>query len=169
MRTGDLDTASQRYKYHSKVGWRLIFARLLLGHLEQTASPGDYDLIVAAPTYTGPPEYRDPHTQAVLTAAAAEDLPGRWPFDTHDPPALIAIGPQPRSAGGGYAAKAEAAARLAGTVAVPRPERVAGRRLLLYDDVFTTGQTLNALAHALRRAGAAEVSAVVLARAPWRD
>ncbi len=38
--------------------------------------------------------------------------------------------------------------------------------LLLIDDVMTTGASLHALATCLRRAGAAEVSALVLARTP---
>lgn len=40
----------------------------------------------------------------------------------------------------------------------------AGRRVVLVDDVATSGATLNAAARALRRAGAAEVDALVFAR-----
>lgn len=43
------------------------------------------------------------------------------------------------------------------------------RRVLLVDDVATTGATLTAAARALRRAGAAEVTAVVAARASGRS
>ncbi len=48
---------------------------------------------------------------------------------------------------------------------VARPEAVRGRRVLLIDDVLTTGATVNAAAAALRRAGAAHVGVFTLARA----
>jgi ComF family protein len=44
-------------------------------------------------------------------------------------------------------------------------KRVEGRHVLLVDDVLTTGSTLDAAAHALKQAGAAFVSAVVVSRA----
>jgi ComF family protein len=50
------------------------------------------------------------------------------------------------------------------TFAVARPERISGRRLLLVDDVFTTGTTVNECAKALRKVGSAEVYVVTLAR-----
>jgi len=44
--------------------------------------------------------------------------------------------------------------------------RVSGKRLMLIDDVLTTGATLVAAAQALSAAGAADVGAVTFARAP---
>ena len=43
---------------------------------------------------------------------------------------------------------------------------IQGQRVVLVDDVMTTGSTLREAAHALRRAGAARVTALVFARTP---
>ncbi|MFL6259393.1 MAG: ComF family protein [Thermoanaerobaculia bacterium] len=49
---------------------------------------------------------------------------------------------------------------------VPRPERVRGLHILLVDDVATTGATLDAAAAALKKAGAAAITALVAGRTP---
>ena len=48
------------------------------------------------------------------------------------------------------------------------PGGVAGRAVLVVDDVMTTGSTLNSITLALHAQGAAHISAVVLARTPFR-
>lgn len=57
---------------------------------------------------------------------------------------------------------AERRLHLAGAFRVTRP--LAGRRLAIVDDVLTTGATVNALARALRAAGATHVEAWTVAR-----
>jgi predicted amidophosphoribosyltransferase len=47
------------------------------------------------------------------------------------------------------------------------PTAVVGQRIIVIDDVFTTGNTLNAVARRLREAGAAAVAGITLARQPW--
>jgi ComF family protein len=63
---------------------------------------------------------------------------------------------------------AERAALLADVFAVPGREacRIAGRRVLLVDDVITSGATASACARALLAAGAARVDAIAVARVP---
>jgi predicted amidophosphoribosyltransferase len=54
---------------------------------------------------------------------------------------------------------------LRGAFEVINLSAVRGRRIVLVDDVMTTGTTLSACARALKRAGAEQVMGVTLARA----
>lgn len=51
-----------------------------------------------------------------------------------------------------------------GAFAVRRPRAIAGQRVLLIDDVFTTGATVSSCAAALKEAGAIEVFVLTVAR-----
>ena len=55
-------------------------------------------------------------------------------------------------------------ANIAGAYRVPDPERVRGRRILLLDDIVTTGSTFSECAATLREAGAAQVVCAAVAR-----
>lgn len=54
---------------------------------------------------------------------------------------------------------------VSGAFALRHPEAVTGRNIVLIDDVFTTGATMNECALVLKKAGAAHVTAFTLARA----
>jgi len=51
-----------------------------------------------------------------------------------------------------------------GAFSVKMPKRLNGQNVILIDDVFTTGATLEACARALKKAGAARVDSICLAR-----
>jgi competence protein ComFC len=75
--------------------------------------------------------------------------------------ALAKIAPRPPQAGLSAAARLENAA---GVYRARLPARLMGKRLLLVDDVFTTGATVEACTRALLRAGARSVDVLTLAR-----
>jgi predicted amidophosphoribosyltransferase len=167
--SGELRVRIHRYKYEGRTGWALIFGRLLLGWLDANAADDPPDLIVANPTYRDPDAPGPGHVEAIIRSAAQEDLLGRWPFDLHDPPAIIKTQPTEKSAGRTAAAKRAAARDLRSVLAIPDPARTAGRNILVFDDVCTTGSQFNAVADCLLDDGkAANVRALALARAPWR-
>lgn len=167
-KTGALDKAIKALKYNGKTGWATIFGRVLVGYLDsQEDAFADVDLIVPSPGFG---DRR--HTELVIEAAAIEASrgPGRtWPFDSLDPPAIVKTAETPAFTGKKWKQRHEIAeGPLRGTLHVPRPERISGKRILVYDDVFTEGLTINAVARRLVKAGAQQVDEVVLARQPYR-
>jgi len=55
---------------------------------------------------------------------------------------------------------------LKGAFRVRKVPRIEGQSILVFDDVYTTGATLDELAHCLLSAGASRVAALTLARSP---
>ncbi|MFY7951871.1 MAG: ComF family protein, partial [Armatimonadaceae bacterium] len=74
--------------------------------------------------------------------------------------ALWRVKPTPRQSAG---SREQRRANVVGAFRVPPWVRLTGVRVLLVDDVLTTGATADAAAHALRTAGAAQVHVAVLA------
>lgn len=65
----------------------------------------------------------------------------------------------------------ERAREVSGAIRVPEPAKahIGGRDILLVDDVYTTGATANACAHALKRGGASAVRVISWARVLMDD
>jgi predicted amidophosphoribosyltransferase len=170
--TGPLRRAIHSYKYGGAHSWAVLLGRLLLGWLEQNMTADPPGLIVVNPTYTradalGAEAFG--HTEAVLAAAAAADTAHRWPFDTATPAAIIKTRPTLKSADAQAWSKRVTATELRDALTVPDPGRTAGRLIVVFDDICTTGGQLDAIAGCLLdEGGAARVEGVVLARAPWR-
>jgi predicted amidophosphoribosyltransferase len=167
--SGELRTAIQRYKYDKKYGWSLIFGRLLAAWLDRNGRDCPPDLIIANPTYLGDDGASLDHTQRVIEADATEDVLGEWPFGVQATRALQKTRATRKSAGNSAAVKRAAAAELRAAPHIPDAARTQGRRILVYDDVCTTGSQLDTIAgYLIQKGGATEVEGVVLARAPWK-
>lgn len=124
------------------------------------------ELVVANPTWTGPPAHQVPHAELLAAAAITWCAPEHLQLPAV--PVLVKLGPSRRSAVTPAGVR-EAAAREHAAACVVRPDAdLAGRRVVLVDDVCTSGWQLEAVAELLRTAGACQVRGVVLARTPWR-
>jgi ComF family protein len=157
---GVLRELIQRFKYS---GFRPL-ARPLANYLGQALLRMDsnsFDLVLAVPLHRRRERERG-FNQAALLAAGVSRLAG-IALGNKDCVRVRDTRPQTGLRG------AERRRNVAGAFAVPRPERVRGRRLLLIDDVMTTGATANACAGALKSAGAGGVWVLTLgrARAAW--
>ena len=128
-------------------------ARLAAG----AAELGDVDLIVPAPLHWRRRLARGFNQSALIAEALSRRI--GVPCARR---ALVRVRPTPAQAG---LSQQQRRRNLQGALRTPRPETVRGKTVLLVDDVMTTGATLTACARTLRRAGAKEVRALVVARA----
>jgi predicted amidophosphoribosyltransferase len=165
MRTGQMRAAITRYKYDGKWGWAAIFGRIVIGFLaEHQADFREYDVITPSPSYVGLGSQRTfDHTRRIVEAAEIEE-PIAWPFAYEVITKTTAT--QPMVGHSWRERKAIAEGELRASLTVPDPTAVAGKRVLIVDDVFTEGFTIREVARALILAGATEVSEV--AREPWK-
>ena len=98
---------------------------------------------------------------SLILDAAAREGP-HWPFA----PGLIAkSGPTARFLGISPQARQHIAeGELRAALSIPAPARIAGRRVLVFDDVYSEGFSLREMARVLLAAGATEVAGLVLTR-----
>ncbi len=118
----------------------------------------DADLVVPVPLHRFR-LWRRRYNQAALLALGITKLAGKQAV-----PDLLVRKRATPSQGRLSAAQRRANVRGAFAVRAERRAELAGKRVLLVDDVMTTGATVSSSARALLRAGAAAVDVVTLAR-----
>ena len=154
------DDASRDLILKFKHGDRLEFAGLFALWLGRAAAPllAEAEAVVPAPLH----RWRLLARRCNQAAEIARPLARRAGV-AYLPDALVRVRATPSQ--GGRSARARRL-NVRGAFAVPpaRAEQVRGRRILLVDDVLTTGATADACARALLQAGAAAVDLAVIAR-----
>jgi len=146
-----------RFKYQGKPACLPSFTRFAK-NLPQVAELGEVerpDLIVPVPLHPSRLRERG-FNQALLLARAFFPKDRRVTADL-----LVRLRPtEPQTNFNGAARRTN----LKNAFGIVKPHRLTGKKILLIDDVFTTGTTVNECAMVLKKAGAAEVMVLTLAR-----
>lgn len=144
----------RRHKY----GLDQSLGRALAEYLD--AAPAltadEYDMVIPVPLHRARLRWRGFNQAALLGSALAKRI--GCPLDVAT---LARVRPTPPQTARGHS---ERARNVRNAFKVRRPLRVAGRRVLLVDDVMTTGATANECARMLRAAGARRIDVLTLAR-----
>lgn len=148
--------AIHRFKYSRALWFEDFLADLLLRAAVPALAEQKWDLIMPVPLH--PLKFREREFNQAERLAARLALATKIPLETK---ILRRVQPTATQT---LLNREQRTANMHGAFCVKPGADLAGRRVVLVDDVFTTGATTNAGAAALRRAGAAEVCVWTVAR-----
>ena len=149
-----LGSVIRRHKYGPNQALGVVLAALLEEGLP--VDPG-YDLVIPVPLHRRRLFKRGFNQSALLAAAVTRKLGASL-----DITALVRLTATPPQTAQDLESRRR---NVHNAFAVSYPERVAGHKVLLVDDVLTTGATANECARVLRAAGARAVDVLTIARA----
>jgi len=147
-----LQDAIRLFKYRGKVALARPLADLMIADLPKNL---DFDVILPVPLHQGRLRAREFNQSLLLTDQLARHL--SRPVSVNNLVRSVATDPQttlPRRA---------RLQNLRKAFAVRKPHGIVDQRILLIDDVFTAGTTVNECAKALKKVGAASVTVLTLA------
>lgn len=153
--------AIHRYKFYHQEANGVLFG-LLMARYAQAYFGRPFDLITWVPIHWRR-RWKRGFDQSKLLAEEVARAYGVKPVQTLKK--LRNTKPLSRTKGG----TAVRQSRVEGIYGLSCSESLEGRRVLLVDDVITTGSTLNEASRVLRQAGAAEVCCVTAARSRYRS
>lgn len=153
---GSVRSAVHRFKFKNAVGYADCFGSLLADCIRENLA-GQYDIISWVPLSETRRKKRG-YDQAFLLAQAAA-------LSLDDIAVELLVRHTDAAAQSSLTDRSERLANVMGVYAAPDPELVADRRILLIDDVVTTGATLSECARTLLTAGARSVVCCALAKA----
>lgn len=146
-----------------KFGGRLHWVPALVALLDRTfhsECPGRVDMIIPVPLHVRRLKERGYNQSALLAGRLARRLGFPARFDVLE--RIRWTDPQTRLN------REDRQKNVKGSFRVNTPNAVKGKRILLVDDVFTTGTTLMECSKALKNGGAGEVHALTVTRAVRR-
>ena len=157
---GALREEVKRFKFQNQPGHAKAYGPMLARTI-RFYLPGAYDVITWVPVSWETLEKRG-YDQAQLLAEAAAKALG-----TEALPLLVkAKSNRPQSSLEGADKRWK---NVKGVYTVPNAEQITGKRVLIVDDILTTGATLEEAADTLRQAGAAQVVAAAFCRTPSKE
>jgi len=153
--SGIIKDALVRFKFHNRPGYGKTLASLLADKVTSFAADSGFDLITCVPLHPNRLIERGYNQSEILCRELGKRT--GMPVNTHILKRIKNTQAQSLLAG------KERYSNVKEAFQVVDAEPVRGKSVLLVDDILTTGNTLNECARVLKNAGAAEVTAAVIA------
>ncbi|MCX8129898.1 MAG: ComF family protein [Clostridia bacterium] len=153
--SGIIKQTLMKYKYFNKPSYYRAFAAMLSNRLKNVTNCRNFDIIIGVPLYKGREKDRGYNQARLISKALSKKMliPDKsWLLsrvrDTGNQSLLT---------------KKQRSINIRDAFKVNDASRVKGRSIILIDDIFTTGNTVNECSRVLKEAGALSVVVCVIA------
>jgi ComF family protein len=146
-----------RFKYGRKTHVGKMLGRFMADYSYPVFIPQDFTLIMPVPLHPARLRKRGFNQSVILARELSKKL--SIPMDFMTLKRSVDTEPQV------HLGKRERASNVKGAFAVSNSDKITGHKILLVDDVYTTGSTVNECARVLTTNGASSVAILTLARA----
>lgn len=151
---GEIKTLIYRLKYGKQRYLAYPIAEMMIAKLKEK-NPGQIDWIIPVPLYAGKKRKRE-FNQSEMIGRYISRKTG-WPMDRKN---LVRVKDTVTQS---KLSKEERKINMKNAFQVLTPEKIRAKKILLVDDIYTTGSTLNSCSKELLRAGALDIYVITFA------
>ncbi len=142
------------YKFNNRPAFYRTFAKMLSEKVKTVTKSVNFDIIISIPLHRHKERKRGYNQSYLISRHLGKDLGipegSRYLSRTVNNDSQSHLGKQQRYT------------NIKGVFTLTRPQEFIGKRILLVDDIYTTGSTLNECARILKAAGALSVTGAVI-------
>lgn len=153
--TGIVKECLIKFKFYEKASCYRTFARLICGKLKEESGWDKHDMIMSVPLHPRKQRIRGYNQSQLITKVVSKE--------TGIPESSRLLERTRETESQSLLSKDRRHSNVKGAFNVKEPESVKGKSVILVDDIFTTGFTINECAKVLKGAGVESVTALVIA------
>lgn len=144
-----------RYKFFNKSGYYRTFSKLLADRIKKMTDYREFDIIISVPLHKRKENIRGYNQSFLISRAIGKQLGIRDGSEL-----LLRV---KNTCSQSLLPKKQRSVNIRGAFCVKRGIELRGKKVLLIDDIMTTGYTLDECSRVLKEAGAKTVTAAIIA------
>jgi competence protein ComFC len=144
-----------KFKFYEKVACYRVLSKLMAEKIKKVSNSKNYDMIMSVPLHRKKRKLRG-YNQSLLVSRSISKRTGI-------PEQSLYLKKVRETESQSLLTREKRYLNVKAAFKISRPKEIKGRSVLIVDDIFTTGSTINECARVLKEAGASRVTALVIA------
>lgn len=153
--SGIVKEAIIKFKFENNPHFHRTFSKMLANKIKKMTNKSDFDIILSVPLYKDKQKNRGYNQSLLISKYLSKEL--------SIPEMSVLLLKVKNTKSQSTLPRKERKNNIIDAFQVKNPEKIKGKRILIIDDIYTTGFTLNECSRVLKESGAESVVAAVIA------